>query len=178
MRHFVTVIDWYGPFTFEEAKAAAKADFASGLYLCTGRRAYQRGKPSIQYVGIAQKSMATRINNSHHKLTKVTKDCAIWIGEVSSLGWPGRRAKKTSPALDFAEWALVYFLAPALNAKKHKTPPARDVTVLNRWWKKDYETPYSNHQTKNWPDLIEYLGRGTKAKLVTFSRVKRVAVPE
>jgi hypothetical protein len=178
LRHLVTVIDWYGPYDFEGAKAAARKDFDSGLYMCAGLLPYQRGKPKIQYVGIAQKSMATRVNNRHHKLHEVTKQRTIWLGEVASLGSPGKKTKATNPSLDFAEWALVYFLKPALNAKKNKTPPARDVTVLNRWWKKDYETPYSNHHHADWPDLIDYLGRGATTRLVTFKNIKRVVVPE
>ena len=93
MRHLVTVIDWYGPYDFEEAKSVARNDFYSGLYLCTGRCKYERGRPKIQYVGIAQKAMHTRVNDAHHKLSLVTKDRKIWLGEVSSLESPGRRVK-------------------------------------------------------------------------------------
>lgn len=155
LRHLVTVIDWYGPYDFEEAKKEAGCQFNSGLYLCTGQLPRQRGKPKIQYIGIAS-ILGTRVTERHHKLNDVTRQRKIWLGEVTSLGSPGKKTKKTSPSLDFAEWALIYFLKPALNEKKHKTPPKRNITVLSRWWKKDYETPYSNHPQAEWPDLIDY----------------------
>ena len=177
MRHLVTVIDWYGPYDFADAMRIAREEFDDGLYLCIGRQAYERGRPKIQYVGIAQKSMQTRVNNNHHKLSEVTKDRKIWLGEVGSLGSPGRRDKKTSPALDFAEWALVYFLKPLLNDKKTKSGPKRPVTVLNRWWRKDFKTPWIKRPHPDWPDLIDYLGLDHKAKVVWFRRPTRIAVP-
>lgn len=177
MRHLVTVIDWYGPYnSLESAKQAAKADYAGGLYLCIGQQEHEVDPPSIQYVGIAQQDMATRVNEYHHALTKVKRGFKLWMGEVSSLESPGRRHKQTRPSLDYAEWCLTYFLDVRLNQKKTKRPPDRPITVFNRWWKTDYETPYRKRPHPDWPDLIDFLGTGHKARLVWFKNVKSIEV--
>jgi hypothetical protein len=159
-----------------EAIKSCKEDFADGLYLCLGKTKGQRGKSRIQYIGIAGSDINTRLKDPKHKIHTVTRDQRFWLGEVNSLGVPGKKLKKTNPSLDFAEWALVYFLKSELNEKKAVKPPERPVTVLNRWWRKDYETPFVHRPHENWPDLIDYLGREVKAKVVWFSRPKRVNI--
>ncbi len=69
---------------------------------------------------------------------------------------------------------MIYFVKPALNKKKTMSPPKRPVTVLNRWWKTDFETPWVHRQHRDWPDLIDYLGPDLKAKVVWFKGAKRV----
>ncbi len=178
MRHLVTVIDWYGPYTHVEAVETVKTeDFGDGLYMCLGKTKGQRGWPRLQYIGIACRDLSTRVkNNGHHKIDDVTCDRKLWLGEVSSLGVPGKKTKKTPPALDFSEWALVYFLQPLLNEKKTCTPPSRPVSVLNRWWRKDYKTPWIKRPHAELPDFIDYLGPEHKAKMVWFRSPKRVEV--
>lgn len=179
MRHLVTVIDWYGPFSHKEAVTAVKEDgFADGLYLCLGKTKGKHGNSKLQYVGIAGKDLKSRVKTGHYKLDLVTRDRTLWLGEVSSLGVPGRKTKKTDPSLDFSEWALVYFLQPSLNDKKKYTPPARPVSVLNRWWKVDYKTPWVKRPHPELPEFIDYLGPKYKAKVVWFRSPKRVAVPQ
>jgi hypothetical protein len=177
MRHLVTIIDWYGPYSFEEAVKAAKEEFDNGLYLCLGKTKSQHGATKLQYVGIAGESLSTRINESHQKLTLVTRDRVIWLGEVGTMGVPGIKKKKTDRALDLAEWALVYFLQPPLNNKKKKKPPELPVSVLNRWWRKDFETPWIKRPHPELPEFIDYLGRNYPAKIVWFKKIKRVAIP-
>lgn len=177
MRHLVTVIDWYGPFTLEQAIKAMKKDgFDAGLYLCLGKQKGQHGNSRLQYVGIACKDLSTRVKNGHHKIDLVTRERTIWLGEVSSLGVPGIKAKKTTPTLDFSEWALVYFLQPLLNEKKKYTPPPRPVSVLNRWWRKDYNTPWIKRPHPELPEFIDYLGPNYKAKVVWFKSPKKVEI--
>lgn len=176
MLHLVTVLDWYGPFGYDEAFEIARKDFDGGMYLCVGKVKSQHGPATIQYVGIAGKVLRSRVNGTHAKLILVTRERNIWLGEIGSLGVPGKKAKKTNASLDFAEWALVYFLKPRLNNKKTKTPPARPVTVLNRWWKRDYATQHVRRPHPNWPDLIDYLGPESKARVVWFKGAKRIQV--
>ena len=177
MRHLVTVIDWYGPFSsLTDANQAAKDEYDGGLYLCIGQQEHDTAPPSIQYVGIAQWDMASRVNERHHALPKVKRGFKLWMGEVSSLESPGRRKKQIRPSLDYAEWCMAYFLGVKINNKKTKSPPDRPITVLNRWWKKDYETPYKQRPHPDWPDLIDFLGTGHKARLVWFKNVKSIEV--
>jgi len=176
VKHLVTVLDWYGPYNYEEALKAARENFSDGVYLCTGKIKSAQGKPKIQYVGIAGKELKTRVGDNHHKLKMVTRERQLWFGEIGSLVPPGKKAKKTNASLDFAEWALVYFLQPPLNSKKKKNPPKRPVTVLNRWWRKDFDTPWIKRPHSDWPDLIDYLGPELKAKVVWFKSPKRVDV--
>lgn len=176
MKHLVTVLDWYGPYSYAEALIAAKSEFYDGMYLCIGKVKGQHGKKTIQYVGIAGTELKTRVSDNHHKLRLVTRERELWFGEIGSLGVPGQNAKKTNASLDFAEWALVYFLQPRLNNKKTKSPPKRPVTVLNRWWRKDFETPWIKRPHAHWPDLIDYLGQDVKAKVVWFKGIRRVEV--
>jgi hypothetical protein len=178
VKHLVTVIDWYGPYSYKHALAVCKEDYAGGLYLCIGKLKGQRGKPRLQYIGIAGSDIGSRLRHPSHKVHSVTIEQEFWLGEVNSLGIPGKKLKKTNPSLDFAEWALVYFLNPGLNEKKIISPPNRPVTVLNRWWRPDYETPWIQRPHADLPDLIDYLGPEVRAKLVWFKSVRRVDVSQ
>ncbi len=178
MKHLVVVIDWYGPYSLEKAILAVNSgDYEMGLYMCLGKLKGKHGPSKIQYVGIAGKDLKSRLNDNHAKLQLVTRDRKIWLGEVGSLGVPGKKKKKTNPALDFSEWAFTYFVKPALNQKKKITPPAKPVTVLCRWWKTTgYDKAWTKRPHPDWPDLIDYLGPGYKAKLVWFKSPKRIFV--
>ena len=107
MKPTVALIDWYGPYSVEDA-APSSFDFEDGLYLAIGRRSYER-EVKLQYIGLT-KSLSRRLNNSHHKLGEVKRDFNIWLGEVSSPRTPGRKTKVTDRMLDLAEWAHIYFL--------------------------------------------------------------------
>ena len=88
---------------------------------------------------------------------------------------PGKKLKKTEATLDLAEWALAYFMAIPMNTKKRKAPPDRAITLLNRWWRKDFETQWVKRPHALWPDLIDYMGNDFTTKLVWFGgRIKRV----
>ena len=72
--------------------------------------------------------------------------------------------------LDLAEWAHIYFLQLPLNEKKKARPPDRPITVLNRWWKTDYETPIQKPPHPSWPNLIDFLDDGYDTRLVWFGK--------
>ena len=78
-KHLMIAVNWYGPYlSVEAARAAAKLDYDHGLYLCLGKRPYQRRR-ELQYIGLA-KQLHTRLSNGHHKLHAITREPQIWLG--------------------------------------------------------------------------------------------------
>jgi hypothetical protein len=165
MKPVVAVVEWFGPYSLEEARAAA-FDYDDGIYCALGKRKYQRDS-EIQYVGLAS-NLRARINGSHHTLPLITRDRELWLGEVASPRTPGRKIKTTDRMLDLAEWAHAYFLQLPLNTRKRASPPDRPITVYNRWWRTDFETPYRRRPHSEWPDIIDFLGCEYPVKLVWF----------
>lgn len=165
MKSLVALVDWYGPYSLEEALPAS-FDYGDGLYAFIGKRSYQR-QTSLQYIGLAS-NLARRLSSNHHKLPAVTKDLQLWLGEVASPRSPGRKIKVTDRMLDLAEWAHVYFLQLPLNDKKKASPPDLPITVYNRWWRTDYETRHKKRPHADWPDIIDYPGNEYDGKLVWF----------
>lgn len=157
--------------------SAAYYDYTSGMYLGIGKCRYQHGPATVQYIGLSSR-LSTRLNGRHHKLAKITREAKLWLGEVATAEVPGKKVKKTSAILDSAEWLHAFFLKLPLNEKKTMRPPQKPCTVLNRWWKKDYATPWVKRPHANWPDFIDYLGPNMPARLVWFGkRQKRVNPP-
>ena len=143
--------------------------------MAIGKQPYQRTS-QIQYVGLSA-WLANRLSN-HNTLPKITKDLKLWLGAASTAEPAGKKKKTTTATLDYAEWLHAYFMKLPLNSKKTCKPPPMPVTVLNRWWKKDYETPWIKRPDPAWPDLIDFLGSTYAAKLVWFGgRMKRVKSP-
>ncbi|CAN7555051.1 hypothetical protein [Neorhizobium tomejilense] len=172
-KHLVIAVDWFGPYKgIEEARVAIGDFMGTGLYLAIGRT--DADEPlSLQYVGIST-SLSKRVGNAHHKLGRID-DLQIWVGEVGTARPSGRQLKKTPATLDYAEWLMAYFVYLPLNDKKTKNAPDIAATLLNRWWKKDYETPYHRRPHPDWPDLIDYLGFYYPTKIVWFGKkLKRV----
>lgn len=167
MKPAVAVVDWYGPYTLEEARTATP-DFGDGIYMATGACKYQRAvRP--QYLGITS-SLSSRLNGDHHKLSLVTREQELWLGEIASYRRPGRKTKATDRMLDLAEWAHIYFLQLPLNEKKRAQPPDYPITVYNRWWRNDYATPHRRRPHQRWPDLIDFVDCDYPAKVVWFGR--------
>ncbi|TIS87702.1 hypothetical protein [Mesorhizobium sp.] len=164
-------VDWFGPYDLEGAKKAANSDYGDGLYMCIGKRPYQRA-PALQYVGIGIQ-VRTRLKEDHHKLQEVTKQRSMWLGEVVTAEPSGKKIKVTPATLDYAEWLHARFLRLPLNEKKTKGLPPRSVTVLNRWWRTDYATPRRKRPHPDWPDLIDYPSYGLPARLVWFGKGQR-----
>ncbi|GHV00994.1 hypothetical protein AGMMS49521_0200 [Campylobacterota bacterium] len=170
MNHIAIIINWFGPYqNIEEAQTVSAKDFSDGLYLAIGRTPYQRGEATLQYVGLAS-DLASRLNNNHHKLPEIKHDFKLWLGEIASTGIAGRKKKVTEIRLDLAEWCHSYFLELPLNEKKRDNPPDRPVTVLNRWWFKDYERKRIQRPHPDWPDIIEFLGKKYGARISWVGR--------
>ena len=93
MKSIVALIEWYGPYSLDEARYAA-FDYDDGIYCALGKTAYQRAS-RIQYVGLAS-NLRARINGSHHALPQITRDLELWLGEVVSPRTPGRKIKTKS----------------------------------------------------------------------------------
>ena len=166
------VIDWYGPYKdLPYARKAASKDFEAGLYMAIGKTE-DKGKKKLQYIGLT-KNLSSRITNSHHKLCEITGDFEIWLGEVASVGIPGKKKQVTDTRLDLAEWAHIFFLKLPLNERK-RVPPKDTVTVLNRWWFPDYERGRKRRPHTDWPDVIDYWEGG--AKIAWFTTGKKCLV--
>lgn len=176
-RHLMIAINWYGPYKdIDEARQCARHDYEHGLYVAIGECLGEQ-TPSMQYVGIG-KAIHTRLNNRHHKLSLILRKRMIWLGEIATAEPSGRRLKATRTTLDFAEWLHARFLRLPLNDKKTKALPSRSVTVLNRWFGLDYETP-KRRPHRDWPDLIDYPGFNLPARVVWFGvRQRRFLAPD
>lgn len=175
--HLMIAINWFGPYKdLDEARNCARHDYSHGLYLVIGKRRSERTK-KLQYVGIG-KAIHTRLNEGHHKISLVEREREIWLGEIMTAEPPGRRRKATRATLDFAEWLHARFLQLPLNEKKTKALPGRSVTVLNRWFCLNYETP-KRRPHKDWPDLIDYPDFDLPARAVWFGlRQRRFFAPD
>jgi hypothetical protein len=171
--HLVVGLDWYGPYNLENARRSAYEDYEGGLYLCSGKTKGQHHR-GLQYVGKSNKALYTRLTENHHKLKLVTRDRKIWLGEIATGNVPGRKKHATPQSLQMAEWATAKFLNLPLNDKLRDNHPSRPVTVLNRWWKMDYDTPRLQRPHPDWPDLIDFLGPEYRARNVWFGRPGRL----
>jgi len=172
-KHLTITLEWYGPYSREDAIIAAKKNFTDGLYLGIGKTKSQKSDKCLQYIGIAS-DLHDRISKRHYCLDQLTQKQIIYLGLVTSYEPPGKNNKSTKKSLDYAEWAHVYFLDPLLNEKKKFQPPPYPVSVLNKWWKTDFKTPRLKRPTNEMPDLIEFNGTEFGAKLVWFgSKVEK-----
>jgi hypothetical protein len=176
-KHLVVGVDWYGPFSLKDARPIAKRYGKGGLYICIGKRKGQHRR-HIQYVGKSNSSLLSRLSPAHHKLGQVSRGRLLWLGVIATGGVPGKRKLLTPQAVHLAEWAIARFMDLPLNHQLRKRPPPRPVTVLNRWWRNDLETPRYNRPHPEWPDLIDYLGTDYRTRLVWFgSGGRQRAIP-
>lgn len=172
-KHLMIAVNWFGPYwgDLEDIRAIARDDFDDGLYMCIGKTPYQR-KSTIQYIGIGS-PIYTRMSESHHALPLVTRSRQMWLGEVATAEPSGKKLKTTKATLDYAEWLHARFMQLPLNDKKTVNPPTRSVTVLNRWWKTDYDNMRSNRPHPDWPNLLDFPGHGLAARIVWFGGRQR-----
>ena len=173
MNYLSLIIDWFGPYDYEEAMRDAQDYYGKGLYVLIGKTKHQKSKAILQYIGISNE-LSSRFQSKHTALLNVNRELKIWLGEIGSFGIPGKKTKVTNICLDYAEWAHAYFLELPLNERKTKNPPDRPVTVLNKWWQKDFETPRIKRPHPDWPDLIDFLGSDYGARVCWFGKnIKR-----
>lgn len=154
-KHLVILIDWYGPYSIDEARNIARTDYSAGLYFAIGSRTGYAEAAKPLYVGLS-KNLGRRLNG-HHKLPSIDDGLQIWLGEVGTAEPGGKKLKVTQTTLDYAEWLHAYYLELELNEKKRKSTPDRSVTVLNHWWKKDYDTAHRRPPHPTWPNLIDFV---------------------
>jgi hypothetical protein len=166
--HIGIVVNWYGPYKgIQEARTAAKNDYEDGLYLFIGRKKHQKSPPKPLYVGLSG-YLLYRLTTQHEKLPYIAGEPLVWLGEIASHGIPGRPSQNL---LHLAEWATAYFLSLPLNEKKTYTPPNHSITLVNRWWKKDYESPRLQRPHPDWPDVIDFMGMeyGARVSWIGYS---------
>ena len=144
MKPIVAVVDWFGPYTLEDAQKAAERYFDDGLYVAIGKAKHDRAT-RVQYIGLAS-DLQARLGSRHQALPNVTKEQALWLGEVVSPRTPGRKIKVTDRMLDLTEWAHAHFLQLPLNSKKKVTPPDRPIIVYNKWWRTELDGLLVEHK--------------------------------
>lgn len=161
-QHVGIVIDWRGPYSGIEQAKGVTASYWDGLYLFIGKRRYQKlPNKKLLYVGISG-ALDNRITTQHEKLSYISGEPTIWLGEIASYGVPCRASQNL---LHLAEWATAYFLQLPLNNKKTYNPPNYPVTVVNRWWKRDYKTRRIQRPHAGWPDVFDFPGREYGARV-------------
>ena len=144
------IVDWYGPYySQQEAAKCAKEDYEAGLYLIIGKKKYEHGESRLQYIGIAD-LLYGRLKGQHDKIPTVTRDQELWLGEIVSA-WGSGRAR-----LELVEWAYIYFLDIAQNLRKKRNPPPQEITIINRWWPKNFDSIRVKRPHRAWPDIIDY----------------------
>lgn len=155
MKNKIAVIDWFGPYSLEEARRVSQEDFDDGLYMLIGRIGLEK-RIRLKYAGLA-KRLANRLSKDHHIIAKLKIDMQVWLGEVASPRISGKKTKPTDTLLSLSEWTLAYFIPLPLNDRKKKNPPPEDIIVYNRWWKAttDYSSP-SCRPRASWPDIIDF----------------------
>lgn len=170
MKQLAVIIDWFGPYNnLDDAKAAAKKDYKGGLYMAIGKTAKQKGTAKLQYIGISEK-LVNRIGNYHEKLDELKKPFQIWLGKMASVGLPGKKTQVRDKRIDFSEKAHIYFLQLPLNNLHKKYPPKYPITVINRWWRVDYERKRKRRPHSSWPDIIDYMGPQYDGRIAWIGR--------
>lgn len=156
-------IEWYGPYESIEAAHTGAGDFGEGLYLAYGKCERQQN-PRLQYVGVAS-DLSTRVREDHEKLSLITRELQIWLGEIGSHGKSGARRNSSIPAsIDLAEWAIAYFLELPLNIKKTERPPYDPVTVTSRWFDLS-ENLLAVPPFDEFPVTIDFIGKDFGARI-------------
>jgi hypothetical protein len=177
-KRLVIGIDWFGPYTRKEVLKAASY-YDGGLYLAIGRLSGKGNhKIKLQYIGLSTRGLCSRAGTSaHHKLKQLDPSVKIWLGEIATAEPAGKRVHATRTTLSYAEWLHAYFMKLPLNERKRENLPPKPVTVLNRWWKTDLETPRLKRPHPLWPDLIDFAGRGFRARTVWFGAPNQNVYP-
>jgi hypothetical protein len=146
--HKTIIVDWYGAYSPEHVEE--NKDWENGLYLASGYLKHKQSE-DVHYCGITEGSFSAR-HAKHHKLSEITRNRKIWIGEIAYPNRPKR------DILELAESVIIYFWQPELNTRKTVNPPS-PVTLINRWHKPD-ETPRlrQHPMCKDIEDVISWDG--------------------
>ena len=106
MKHLAVVVDWYGPYTPEEARASSRIDYESGLYLGIGKRKHQKSSAVPQYVGLS-KNLALRLA-THNKLPDISRNARFWLGEVATAQPPVPMSPETTTSSELLKVASAH----------------------------------------------------------------------
>lgn len=142
-------VNWYGPYEYDEV---TQEEWGNGLYLFHGKKKHQKSNSTILYCGITEQTFAQRFNR-HHKLGEINRDLHIWRGHVT---YP---TDIDSATLKLAESILIYWWQPELNEKSKFNPPKHQITLVNKWYKKNEEPRINQHSDiKDIPDVLSFDG--------------------
>lgn len=134
------LINWYGPYTFEEMKE--EKEWGDGIYLVTGKLKYKK-KADIHYCGITERNFYGRFKRNS-KLEKIERDKEFWVGEID---YPNQHKRDI---LELIENLIIYYWQPELNEKKKRKVP-EEVTIINKWFTQNEEVRYEQ------APIVEYL---------------------
>ncbi len=151
IQHDTIIVQWRGPYTYEQLEANLELGQGSGLYLISGKVKYQKTDAEIKYCGITERGFLKRFNDENHKLWDIKREQQIWLGTILT-------PEPTRTYLERAEALIIYFWQPELNTRKKVTPP-RPTTVINYWLKEDGTPRYRQHSlTKELSDVLSWDG--------------------
>jgi hypothetical protein len=147
LSHQTVIIKWAGPVSVGDLANGS----GGGLYLFTGRRAYERND-AIQYCGITVRDFCDRFVE-HEKIPKITKNLRCWTG---TLVVPKTYSRET---LEAVEKLLIYMAQPHLNVRKKDGLP-KSMTVISHWFKASGAPRYNRKGIfKDFPDVISWDGK-------------------
>ena len=125
------IINWSGPYSFEEAIESER----QGIYICFGRnrRGPEPEEYKLLYCGISERDIGDRVYE--HLNEEFNHNENDW--------WIGRQVlprKKSRKILEFTEWIIIYFTKPEHNIQKSGNPPYEELFLINEWFFPDGET--------------------------------------
>mgnify|MGYP003968789381 CR=1 FL=1 len=153
------IINWSGPYSFDEAKKLKK----QGIYLAYGRNRLGRdpSDKKLLYCGISERSVGIRIRE-HKNAVYNHPSNEWWIGRQV---FPVRKSRET---LEWAEWVITYFFDPSINTQKKLNPPPAEIYLVNEWFFKTGDRRRLNHigimhfisDVICWSPVTNKVGRG------------------
>lgn len=151
IQHDTIIIQWRGPYTYEQIEADPQLGKSNGLYLISGKIKHQKADAEIKYCGITETSFLKRFKNDNHKLWDINREQQIWLGTILT-------PEPTRTYLERAETLIIYFWQPELNTRKKVLLP-RPTTVINYWLKEDGTPRFRQHSlTKDLHDVLSWDG--------------------
>jgi hypothetical protein len=159
MKEEVYTVHWYGPHT-----EAEKIEDGKILYLATGGLK-RKPKEKLQYCGITNSRFCNRYQH-HHTLDEITLKRQFWIGW---LNYPNRIRPRRAQ-LEAVESLIVYYWGDLLNKRKTYSAPRHSITVISRWFRKDWKPSKKPMLFRQLPDVISWDAEQKRLATADFQR--------